>query len=86
MQRTFREEFYTWSLPGKIPEPRKELDAYLNYYNRNRERPHRAQNGLASLELLAMIQREMVPKKSQVCLPITCPCLGTITQAIGQAF
>jgi len=34
MQRTFREEFYTWSLPGKIPEPRKELDAYLNYYNR----------------------------------------------------
>ncbi len=65
MQRTFREEFYTRPLPTKIPELQKELNAYLDYYNR--ERPHRALNGLAPLEFLAMMQKESVPKESQMC-------------------
>ena len=60
MQRTFREEFYTRPLPTKIPELQRELDAYLEYYNR--ERPHRALNGLAPLEFLAMMQAESVPQ------------------------
>jgi Integrase core domain. len=61
MQRTFREEFYTRPLPSRIPELQRELDAYLDYYNRRR--PHRALNGLAPLEFLAMIQKESVPKR-----------------------
>jgi len=56
MQRTFREEFYTRPLPSKIPELQRELDAYLDYYNH--ERPHRALNGFAPLELLDLIQTE----------------------------
>ena len=60
MQRTFRDEFYTRPLPSKIPELQRELDAYLDHYNR--ERPHRALNGLAPLEYLARMQAESVPK------------------------
>jgi len=60
MQRTFREEFYTRPLPARIPELQRELDAYLDYYNR--ERPHRALNGLAPLEFLAMMQKASVPR------------------------
>ena len=51
MQRTFRDEFYTRPLPSRVPELQRELDAYLDYYNR--ERPHRSLNGLAPLEYLA---------------------------------
>jgi len=49
-------------LPTRIPELQRELNAYLDYYNR--ERPHRALNGLAPLEFLAMIQKESVPEES----------------------
>ena len=59
MQRTFRDEFYTRPLPSRVPELQRELDAYLDYYNRRR--PHRALNGLAPLEYLAMMQEESVP-------------------------
>ena len=59
MQRTFRDEFYTRPLPTKIPELQRELDAYLEYYNR--ERPHRALNGLAPLEYLAKLQTANTP-------------------------
>jgi len=65
MQRTFREEFYTRPLPSKIPELQRELDSYLDYYNR--ERPHRALGGLAPLEYLARMQEESVPRESQMC-------------------
>ncbi|MER3537621.1 MAG: IS481 family transposase [Thermus sp.] len=67
MQRTFRDEFYTRPLPSRIPELQSELNAYLEYYNR--ERPHRALNGLAPLEFLAMMQGESVPQggESQMC-------------------
>ena len=65
MQRSFRDEFYTRPLPTKIPELQEELDDYLDYYNR--ERPHRTLNGLAPLEYLALIQRESVLEKSQMC-------------------
>ncbi len=65
MQRTFRDEFYTRPLPSKIPELQQRLDAYLDHYNR--ERPHRALNGLAPLEFLAMLQEESVPRESQMC-------------------
>jgi len=44
MQRSFREEFYTRPLPSQIPELQRELDAYLEHYNRRR--PHRAWGGL----------------------------------------
>ena len=54
MQRTFRDEFYTRPLPSRAPELQKELDAYLDYYNRRRH--HRALNGLAPLEYLAKVQ------------------------------
>ena len=78
MQRTFRDEFYTRSLPSRVPELQRELDAYLDYYNRRR--PHRALNGLAPLEYLAMMQavntttgeplgklvNELVPLESQM--------------------
>ena len=57
MQRTFRDEFYTQPLPSRIPELQQELNAYLDYYNR--ERPHRALNGPAPLEFLAKTQGEM---------------------------
>ena len=60
MQRTFRDEFYTQPLPSRIPELQRELNAYLDYYNR--KRPHRALNGLAPLEFLAMMQEESVPE------------------------
>ncbi len=60
MQRTFRDEFYTRPLPSKIPELQRELNAYLDHYNR--ERPHRALGGLAPLEYLARMQAESVPK------------------------
>ena len=60
MRRTFREEFYTRPLPSGIPELQRELEAYLEYYNR--ERPHRALNGLAPLEFLAKMQEESVPQ------------------------
>jgi len=60
MQRTFRGEFYTQPLPSRIPELQRELNAYLDYYNR--KRPHRALNGLAPLEFLAMMQGELVPE------------------------
>ena len=60
MQRTFKDEFYTRPLPSRIPELQRELDAYLDYYNR--ERPHRALNGLAPLEFLAMMQKESAPE------------------------
>jgi len=65
MQRTFRDEFYTRPLPAKIPELQRELNIYLDYYNRRR--PHRALNGLAPLEYLAMMQGESVPEESQMC-------------------
>jgi len=65
MQRTFREEFYTWPLPTKIPELQKEFDAYLDYYNC--ERLHQALNGLAPLEFLATIRKESVPEESHIC-------------------
>ena len=58
-QRTFKDEFYTRPLPSRIPELQRELDATLCYYNR--ERPHRALNGLSPLEFLAMMQEESVP-------------------------
>ena len=61
MQRTFRDEFYTRPLPTKIPELQRELNAYLDHYNR--ERPHRALGGLAPLEFLAMMQAESVPQR-----------------------
>lgn len=64
MQRTFRDEFYTRPLPSQIPELQKKLDAYLDHYNR--ERPHRALNGLAPLEFLAMMQEESAPQ-SHMC-------------------
>ena len=54
MQLTFRDEFYTRLLPSPIPELQRELDAYLDYYNRRR--PHMALNGLAPLEYLAKVQ------------------------------
>jgi transposase InsO family protein len=69
MQRTFREEFYTRPLPSQIPELQRELDAYLEHYNRRR--PHRALGGLAPLEFLAMLRVESVPGESQMCWPIT---------------
>lgn len=59
MQRTFRDEFYTRPLPSRVPELQRELDAYLDYYNRRR--PHRSLNGLAPLEYLAMMQGESAP-------------------------
>jgi hypothetical protein len=80
MQRTFREEFYTRPLPSKIPELQRELDAYLDHYNRRR--PHRALGGLAPLEYLARIRgvafptgkhQEAVPTESQMCWPTTQP-------------
>ncbi|WP_370444454.1 integrase core domain-containing protein [Meiothermus sp. Pnk-1] len=40
MQRTFREEFYTRPLPAQLSALQRELEAYLDHYNR--ERPHRA--------------------------------------------
>jgi len=64
MQRTFRDEFYTRPLPSRLPELQRELNAYLDHYNR--ERPHRALGGLAPLEFLAMLQEESVPKESQM--------------------
>ncbi len=78
MQRTFRDEFYTRPLPVKIPELQRELDAYLDHYNRRR--PHMALNGLAPLEYLAKVQaantatgeplgkliEELVPLESQM--------------------
>ena len=60
MQRTFKDEFYTQPLPSRIPELQQELNAYLDYYNRRR--PHRALDGLAPLEFLAMMQGESVPE------------------------
>lgn len=60
IQRTFRDEFYTRSLPSGIPELQRELNAYLDYYNRRR--PHRALGGLAPLEYLAKMRRESVPQ------------------------
>ena len=68
MQRTFRDEFYTWPLPSQIPELHGELNAYLDHYNR--ERSHRALNGLAPLEFLALLQEESVPRESQMWWPI----------------
>ncbi len=65
LQRTFRDEFYTRPLPSRIPELQRELNAYLDYYNRRR--PHRSLNGLAPLEYLAMMQGESVPRESQMC-------------------
>ena len=65
IQRTFRDEFYTRSLPSQIPELQRELDAYLDHYNRRR--PHRALGGLAPLEYLARIRGEAVPTESQMC-------------------
>ena len=65
MQRTFRDEFYTRPLPSQIPELQRELDAYLDHYNRRR--PHRALGGLAPLEYLARIRGEVVPTESQMC-------------------
>lgn len=65
MQRTFRDEFYTRPLPSQIPELQRELDAYLDHYNRRR--PHRALGGLAPLEYLARIREEAVPTESQMC-------------------
>ncbi|SDF09119.1 Integrase core domain-containing protein [Thermus arciformis] len=65
MQRTFRDEFYTRPLPSQIPELQRELDAYLDHYNRRR--PHRALGGLAPLEYLARIRGEAVPTESQMC-------------------
>ena len=64
MQRTFRDEFYTRPLPSQIPELQRELDAYLDHYNRRR--PHRALGGLAPLEYLARIRGEAVPTESQM--------------------
>ena len=64
MQRTFKGEFYTQPLPSRIPELQRELNAYLDYYNRRR--PHRALNALAPLEFLAMMQGESVPEESQM--------------------
>jgi len=64
MQRTFRDEFYTWPLPSGIAELQGELDAYLDYYNHRR--PHMALGGLAPLEFLAKMQEESVPQ-SQMC-------------------
>ena len=58
-QRTFKDEFYTRPLPSRIPELQRELDATLCYYNR--ERPHRALNGLSPLEFLTRMQEESVP-------------------------
>lgn len=69
IQRTFRDEFYTRSLPSGIPELQRELNAYLDYYNRRR--PHRALGGLAPLEYLAKMRRESVPQESQMCWPTT---------------
>jgi transposase InsO family protein len=60
MQRTFRDEFYTRPLPSKIPELQRELDAYLEHYNRRR--PHRALGGLAPLEYLDRIRGEGSPQ------------------------
>ena len=60
MRRTFKDEFYTQPLAAKIPELQRELDAYLEHYNR--ERPQRALNGLTPLEFLAMMQEESVPQ------------------------
>jgi len=65
MQRTFRDEFYTRPLPSRIPELQRELNAYLDHYNR--ERPHRALGGLAPLEYLARMQADSVPRESQMC-------------------
>ncbi len=73
MQRTFRDEFYTRPLPARIAGIQTELNEYLDYYNRRR--PHRALNGLAPLEYLAMMQEESVPQggESQMYWPITFP-------------
>ena len=59
MQWAFKDEyeFYTRPLPARIPELQRELNAYLDYYNR--KRPHRALNGPAPLEFLAKTQGEM---------------------------
>ena len=61
-----RDEFYTRPLPSRIPELQRELNAYLEYYNR--ERPHRALNGLSPLEFLAMMQGESVPQECLRCV------------------
>ncbi len=77
-RRTFGDEFYTRPLPSRVPELQRELDAYLDYYNRRR--PHRALSGLAPLEYLAAMQaaytatgkllgklvEELVPLESQM--------------------
>ena len=63
--RSSRDEFYTRPLPSRIPELQRELNAYLDHYNR--ERPHRALGGLAPLEYLARMQEESVPRESQMC-------------------
>jgi hypothetical protein len=36
MQRTYRDEFYTRPLPWRVCELQRELDAYLEHYNRCR--------------------------------------------------
>ena len=74
-----REEFYTRPLPTKIPELQRVLDAYLEYYNR--ERPHRALNGLAPLEFLARMQEESVP---QGVSDVLTDCYGLIAWWFGQ--
>jgi len=65
MQRTVREELYTRPMSFKIPELQRELNAYLDHYNR--ERPHQALGGLAPLEYLARMREESVPRESQMC-------------------
>ena len=68
-QRTFKDEFCTRPLPPRIPELQRELDATLCYYNR--ERPHRALNGLSPPEFLARMQEKSV-------LPECLRCVGRL--------
>ncbi len=60
LRRTFGVQFDTRPLTSHIPELQRELNAYLDYYNRRR--PHRALDGLVPLEFLAMMQGESVPE------------------------
>ncbi len=62
MQRTFRDEFYTRPLPSKIPELQRELNAYLDHYNR--ERPHRALGGLTPWSSWLCYKGSRSPKAS----------------------
>ena len=60
LRRTFGVQFDTRPLTSHIPELQRELNAYLDHYDKRR--PYRPLNDLAPLEFLAMMQEESVPE------------------------